>query len=100
MNSVRLTPQAKADLDDIWEYTVKQWDVDQAETYMCALDATFNLLALNPSLGRNIDDIRKGYFKIPTASHILIYRVNKANVEIVRILHKSSDVEARLQGEN
>ena len=100
MNSVRLTPQAKADLDDIWEYTVKQWDVDQAETYMRALDATFNLLALNPSLGRNIDDIRKGYFKFPTASHILIYRVNKANVEIVRILHKSSDVEARLQGEN
>ena len=97
MNSVRLTPQAKADLDDIWNYTAKQWNTEQAEAYMRALDSTFHLLVLNPRLGRNIDDIRKGYFKFPTASHILIYRVNKGQVEIVRILHKSSDVEGRLE---
>ena len=100
MNSIRLTPQAKADLDNIWAYTAQQWNIDQAEAYMRALDATFPLLVLNPRLGRNIDDICKGYFKFPTASHILIYRLNKAQVEIVRILHKCSDVEARLQGEN
>ena len=99
MNSVRLTPQAKADLNDIWEYSAKQWNIDQAEAYMRALDANFHLLVLNPRLGRNIDDIRKGYFKFPTASHILIYRVHKAQAEIVRILHKSSDVETRLHGE-
>jgi toxin ParE1/3/4 len=96
MNSVRLTPQAKADLNDIWEYTAKQWNTDQAEAYMRALDATFNLLVLNLRLGRNIDNIRKGYFKFPTASHILIYRLNKAHVEIVRILYNNNDIEAWL----
>jgi toxin ParE1/3/4 len=96
MNSVRLTPQAKADLNDIWDYTAKQWNIDQAEAYMRALDATFNLLVLTPRLGRNIDDIRKGYFKFPTASHILIYRLNKAQVEIVRILYNNNDIEAWL----
>ncbi len=30
MMSVRLTPQARRDLDDIWDYTAKHWDVDQA----------------------------------------------------------------------
>jgi toxin ParE1/3/4 len=100
MNSIRLTPQAKADLNDIWDYTAKQWNIDQAEAYMRSLDATFSLLALNPHLGRNIDEIRRGYFQFSTASHILIYRLNKAQVEIVRILHKSSDVETRLQNEN
>ena len=100
MNSVRLTPLAKADLNDIWEYSAKQWNIDQAEAYMRALDATFHLLVLNPRLGRNIDDIRKGYFKFSTASHILIYRVHKAQVEIVRILHKSSDVETQLRDDN
>ena len=99
MNSVRLTPEAKADLNDIWEYSAKQWNTEQAEAYMRALDATFHVLVLNPRLGRNIDDIRKGYFKFPTASHILIYRVNKAQVEIVRILHENSDVETRLRSE-
>ena len=100
MNSVRLTPLAKADLNDIWEYSAKQWNIEQAEAYMRALDATFHLLVLNPRLGRNIDDIRKGYFKFSTASHILIYRVHKAQVEIVRILHKSSDVETQLRDDN
>jgi plasmid stabilization system protein ParE len=63
---------------------------------MRALDTTFNLLVLNLRLGRNIDNIRKGYFKFPTASHILIYRLNKAHVEIVRILYNNNDIEAWL----
>ena len=51
MNSVRLTPQAKADLNDIWEYSVKQWNIDQAEAYMRALDATFPPSFSIPDLG-------------------------------------------------
>jgi toxin ParE1/3/4 len=100
MNSIRLTPQAKADLDEIWSYTAKQWNIDQAEAYMRALGSTFQLLVLNPGLGRSIDDIRKGYYKFPTASHILIYRIKKTQVEIIRILHKSSDVENQLREKN
>lgn len=60
-------------------------------------DATFRLLAQHPGTGRDIGDIREGYFKFPAASHILIFRVKKSQVEIVRILHKSSDVETRLR---
>ena len=51
-------------------------------------------------MGRGIDDIREGYFKFPAASHILIFRVEKGQVEIVRILHKSSDVETQLREKN
>ncbi len=96
MMSVRLTPQARRDLDDIWDYTAKHWDVDQAEAYMQTLDSTFRLLAEHPGIGRSIDDIRKGYFKFPAASHVLIFCVRDGRVEIVRVLHKSSDVEGRL----
>jgi toxin ParE1/3/4 len=100
MTSVRLTPQARTDLDDIWAYTAKQWSFDQAEAYMRMLDASFQLLARHPSMGRGIDDIREGYFKFPAASHLLIFRIQKGHVEIVRILHKSSDVETQLQESN
>lgn len=100
MTLVRLTPQAKSDLDGIWTYTAEQWSPDQAEVYMRTLDATFRLLAQHPGMGRSIDDIREGYFKFPAASHILIYRVRKGQVEIVRILHKSSDVETQLREGN
>jgi toxin ParE1/3/4 len=97
---VRLTPQARADLDDIWTYTAERWSLDQAEAYLRTLDATFQLLARHPGMGRGIDDIRQGYFKFPAASHILFFRVEKGQVEIVRILHKSSDVETQLRDRN
>lgn len=93
MRYLRLTPQAHADLDGIWEFSVRQWSVDQAETYLRTLNSTMQLLTEQPELGRKIDDIREGYLKFPVASHLLIYRVKPDCIEIVRILHKSSDVE-------
>jgi toxin ParE1/3/4 len=97
MNAVRLTPQARTDLDEIWAYTAEQWGIDQAESYLRTLDASFHLLAEHPGIGRSVDDIRKGYFKFPAASHVLIFRLRDGQVEIVRVLHKSSDVETRVR---
>jgi toxin ParE1/3/4 len=96
MSQLRLTPKARADLDAIWDYTVKYWGIEQAEAYLLSLGETMKLLANQPSLGRNIDDIREGYFKFPAASHIFIYRSQPNTIEIVRILHKSMDVERHL----
>lgn len=96
MSQLRLTSKARADLDAIWDYTVKHWGVEQAEAYLLSLGETMKLLANQPSLGRNIDSIREGYLKFPAASHIFIFRLKPDIVEIVRILHKSMDVERHL----
>lgn len=93
MLEMRLTPLARADLDGIWSFTREQWGVDQAEAYLLGLDTTMKILAGQPGLGRSIAEVRAGYFKFPTASHILIYRLKPGAIEFVRILHKSSDVE-------
>lgn len=92
MRRLRLTPQARNDLDGIWEYSVNQWSVDQAEAYLRTLNSTLQLLTEQPALGRNIDDICEGYLKFPAASHLVIYRIKPDCIEIMRILHKSSDV--------
>lgn len=96
MLQIRLSPLAQADLDGIWNYTVAQWDEAQAQAYVLGLDATMRLLAANPRMGRGIDDIRKGYFKFPAASHILIYRLTPDAIEFMRILHNRMDVEWHL----
>lgn len=96
MSQLRLTPKARADLDAIWEYTVKHWGVEQAEAYLLSLGETIKLLSNQPGLGRNIDNIQDGYFKFPAASHIFIFRSQPDAIEIVRILHKSMDVERNL----
>ena len=92
---LKLTPKARADLDAIWEYTVRQWGVDQAETYLASLGKTMQLLADNPGLGTRIDYVKSGYRKFPAASQMLIYRVISNTIEIVRVLHKSMDVEGK-----
>jgi toxin ParE1/3/4 len=54
------------------------------------------LLATHPTLGRSLSDIREGYFKFPSSSHLLIFRITNEAIEFVRILHKSSDVERHM----
>jgi toxin ParE1/3/4 len=93
MKTIKLTPQARADLDGIWTYTAETWGIEQAEAYLMGLDSTMKLLATHPKLGRSISDIREGYFKFPAASHLLIFRIAADAIEVVPILHKSSDVE-------
>jgi toxin ParE1/3/4 len=96
MRQVRLSPKARADLDSIWDYTATHRGSAQAEDYLRTLDETMKLIAATPYLGRNIDDIREGYFKFPAASHVLFYRIAPSTIEVIRILHKSMDVEGHL----
>jgi toxin ParE1/3/4 len=93
MLAIRLSPLAQADLDDIWSYTVAQWDEAGAQAYLMGLDATMKLLADNPRRGNNMDDIRKGYFKFQAASHLLVYRLTSDAIAFMRILHRRMDVE-------
>lgn len=96
MSQLRLGPKARTDLAAIWDYTALHWGDEQADAYVLSLGETMKLLANQPGLGRNIDDIREGYFKFPAASHIFIFRSQPGTIEIVRILHKSMDVERHL----
>ena len=51
-------------------------------------------------MGRTCDEIKTGYFKFPTGSHVIYYRSKtEKQIEIVRILHESMDVELQLSGE-
>jgi toxin ParE1/3/4 len=92
----KLTPAAKADLRNIWIYTAANWNEDQAEAYSRILNRAIDRLAANPGLGKSLGQIRQGYFKFPAASHLLIYRSAGDTIEVVRILHKSMDVDRHI----
>ena len=94
MATFTLTEKAKSDLKDIARFTQKRWGHEQRNKYLQDLDACFFRLADNPSLGQECREVRTGYHKFPTGSHVIYYRsVPKSQVEIVRILHESMDVE-------
>ena len=87
---LRLSPRARSDLDEIWEFSMRAWGVEQAEAYLRSLSQTFALLAANPHLGREANDIRTGYLKFPASSHVIYYRLSET-LDVIRILHRSMD---------
>ena len=96
MSQIRLSPKARGDLDAIWDYTAQRWDVDQAEDYLRLLGRSMNLLAASPELGGRIDDVRKGYRRFPSASHVIFYRIKPGHIEVIRILHSRMDADRHL----
>ena len=51
-------------------------------------------------MGKSCEEIKPGYYKFPTGSHVVYYRgKTEKQIEIVRVLHESMDVELQLSGE-
>ncbi|WP_066018157.1 type II toxin-antitoxin system RelE/ParE family toxin [Endozoicomonas atrinae] len=97
MNTFELTRKAVSDLKDIARYIIKRWGRLQRNHYLKQLDDTFHRLAESPMTGKPCDNIRPGYRKFPQGSHIVFYRqIGLTHIQVVRILHKSMDVEQHL----
>jgi toxin ParE1/3/4 len=90
------SPRARADFDEIWDYTEDRWGLDQAETYTRALWQRIEAVAAKPAMGQDCSDIRAGYFKIPCGSHVLFYRLTSDGIDVVRILHERMDFERHI----
>lgn len=86
-----LLPRAQRDLDAIWDYTAKRWGIDQAEAYTVQLGQHVAMVAGTPSLGKGCPEVRAGYYRFPSGSHILFYRLVDGTIEVVRILHERMD---------
>ncbi len=92
-----VTRKAHADLISIGRFTAKEWGISQRNSYLKQLDNCFHQLAENPELGTACNYIAKGYRKFPQGSHIIFYRQSiQGVVQIIRILHKTMDVELKL----
>lgn len=98
MSGFVLSPAARADLDEIWEYTAERWSIDQAERYIRAIADACQDLADGRREGAMVDHICKGYFKLTVGSHSVFYRrPGPAETIVVRVLHQRMDVPTRLQ---
>ena len=97
MSRFVLSPAARADLEQIWEYTCARWDYDQAEQYLREIQRAIERVADNPMIGRACDEVRAGYRKHAVGSHVVYYRIVSVEViDVVRILHQRMDVDRRL----
>ena len=88
----RIRALAQSDLESIWLYTLEQWGADQASTYLEAIIQRFDWLVDNPLLGKQRDDIKKGYYCFPEGMHLIFYTIKDSQIEIIGIPHQSMDI--------
>ena len=94
MNGVILSPKAKADLSEIWDYTCTEWGAEQAEKYVRDLWAVMQEQTMDLAKSVDIGDVRKGYRKVRSGSHVIFFKAPKDGVvDVIRILHQKMDFE-------
>ena len=94
MSNYKISQKAIADLDSIWDYTVKTWSEKQADIYYKQLYACIQSLPELPEyLEREYGEVKSGLYGFHIGHHIVFYKKRKDNsVWIDRILHESMDL--------
>jgi toxin ParE1/3/4 len=90
----RLAPQARAELDDIWDYITREsGSIAVADGVIDSIIDRFYLLGQYPHLGRARDDLRPGLRSYPAGEYVIIYTIAGADMIILRVLHGRRDID-------
>ncbi len=94
------TRKADDDLKEIYRYTLRSWGIKQARSYNKTLEAMFDMLSQNPSMGKTRSDIREGYRSFVKGQHVIFYRMRDDNILILRVLHSARDIKLLMRQES
>jgi toxin ParE1/3/4 len=86
MAGYELTCAADQDFENIFEFGLDTFGVDQAFRYQNGMMQRFAKLAEQPKLYPTVDHIRAGYRRSVYGSHSIYYRIESHGIVIVRIL--------------
>jgi toxin ParE1/3/4 len=87
-----LTPLARQDLEEIWDYLAGD-NPKAAERVLTRMEAAIRKLARSPGMGHLREDLadrRHRFFLV--YSYLLVYRAGAGPLEIIRVLHASRDI--------
>jgi toxin ParE1/3/4 len=97
MKAFSVSRAARSDLKNIGAYTQKVWGSKQRRIYLKGLDSSFHFLSENPLSGTPCNYISEGLRKHKFESHLVFYESINDGILIVRVLHKSMDIELNFQ---
>ena len=90
MTSYRLSPEAEADLNRIWNYGSRSWGTSAADRYYLKLINQFERIAANPLQYPAVYHIRQGYRRSMCGRDSIYYRVTDDVVEIMSIIGRQN----------
>jgi plasmid stabilization system protein ParE len=92
-----LTPLARRDLEEIWDYLALD-NRKAAEKVLDRIEATIREVAKAPGMGHVREDLadrRHRFFLV--FSYLIVYRPETRPLEIIRVLQASRDIRALLR---
>lgn len=92
IKAYELSKEADRDLEEIFEYTINKFGLNQAVKYLNEFEVLFSELIINPDMGKNRNEIKSGLKSFSKSAHVVFYRIQNDKIRIVRVLHGSRDV--------
>ena len=93
MGSYKLSFKAREDLKNIYKYTLLNFGVNQAKTYLNKFTNRFLALSRMSLQGRKANIFKEGLRRLEVGSHIVFYFQKKNEIIIVRVLHSNMDIQ-------
>ena len=98
--SLIISPVARDDLRNIYQFGLRRWGEAQSSKYLDALNAALWALTKHPEMGIERKELLADLRSLAVASHIIFYRPNVKpgieQVEIVRVLDGRQDPKKQM----
>lgn len=92
-----LTPEARQDLIDIWNYIAED-SIDKADRVIGRVHDAFVRLAQSPGMGHNREDLADSRHRFWTIySYVIAYRGDTTPVQIIAVVHGARHLDAFFQ---
>lgn len=97
MASFELSPEADADLDGIFDYTARQWGVEQGHKYLLQLNACMEQVTAGKGQPKDFSHIRPGLRAIRCQRHFIFFvQMDDISVLVVAVFHEKMDLMTRI----
>lgn len=87
----RLSALAAEDFAAIYEYTLLNFGIRQADAYTDDLESVFNRLSSSPLMGHECQETAEGVRRHDHQRHAIFYRRRESDIFVIRILHQQMD---------
>ncbi|MBV4367676.1 type II toxin-antitoxin system RelE/ParE family toxin [Erwinia phyllosphaerae] len=98
MARIVFTDDAREDLREIKDYSIRTWGKAIAKNYLLSLQVALKLLAENPGIGHDEqENLWPEVFSFPCASHMIYYTAIKGGVLVIAVIPQSRLPKVLLQ---
>ncbi len=91
------TRRAFLDLEDIYQFSIENWGLRIAQTYMEELFKEFQNIADNLEKGKQRQHRSFPFYMAPVEKHFAIYEPQVSNIIIATVIHSKRDIETLIK---